>query len=339
MMKLQHVLLGAAIALMGVTSATAEPIGRPDYPPLVNKIDQFAYAVDTSGSMMMTLPGIKTQKIVLAKEVLTQLNSRIPTLSYNSSVYTVCPASQVAAPAAWDRIAVSKSVLGLPVDLPIFGRLTDLGGDLVKMAGQFPSYRGAVILFTDGGDNLNCRVSPADAARQLASAGTLLHIVSFAETPEGKANIAAMAAANPNSVVVNGLDLLMSPVDMDAFIKAVYYEDGIPTVVDSVYFATGKYDLDAAARATLDNLAAIITNVPRGVRSVEIEGFTDNVGGWGPMNSALSYNRAFAVRDYLVSKGVPVEKVWTNGNNVSHKFSNSNNDGRQHNRRADLIIN
>lgn len=339
MMKLQHLLLGAAIALMGVTSATAEPIGRPDYPQLLNKVDQFAYVVDQSGSMMMTLPGIKTQKIVLAKEVVAQLNSRIPTLPYTSSLYTVCPAGQVSAPAAWDRAALSNSVLGLPVDRPVFGRLTDLGGDMVGLAGQFPTNRGAVVLLTDGADNLHCKVKPADAARQLASAGTLLHIVSFAETAEGRANVAAMAAANPNTVVVNGMDLLQSPLNLDAFVKAVFYEDGSSTVIDSVYFATGKYDLDAAARATLDNLAAIITNVPRGVRTVEIEGFTDSVGGWGPMNSALSYNRAFASRDYLVSKGVPVEKVYTKGNNVSHKFTNNTNDGRQHNRRADLIIN
>lgn len=338
MMKLQHVFMAAVIALAGVTAASAEPIGRSDTPPLVNKIDQFAYVVDTSGSMMMTLPGIKTQKIVLAKEVLTQMNSRVPTLNYNSSVYTVCPAGQVAAPAAWDRLTVSSAVLGLPVDQKIFGRMTDLGGDLSKLAGQFPTNRGAVILATDGYDNLG-KIKPVDAARQLAASGTLLHIISFADTPEGKANIAGMAAANPNTVVVNGLDLLMSPVNMDSFIKAVFYDEGMSTVVDSVYFETGKFDLDAAARATLDNLAAIINNVPRGVRSVEIEGFTDSVGGWGPMNSALSYNRSFAVRDYLVSKGCPVEKIYTKGNNVSHKFSNNTSDGRQHNRRADLIIN
>ncbi len=50
MMKLQHVFMAAVIALAGVTAASAEPIGRPDTPPLVNKIDQFAYVVDTSGS-------------------------------------------------------------------------------------------------------------------------------------------------------------------------------------------------------------------------------------------------------------------------------------------------
>lgn len=338
MMKLQHILLGAAIALFGVTAATAEPLGRSIATPLYNKIDQFAYVVDTSGSMMMTLPGIKTQKIVLAKEVLAQLNSRVPTLAYNSSVYTVCPAGQVAAPASWDRLAVSAAVLGLSVDLPIFGRLTDLGGDLSKLAGQFPSYRGATILVTDGYSNVG-KPKAVQAASQMAAAGNLLHIISFADTPEGRATIAAMAAANPNTVVVNGLDLLMSPVNMDAFIKAVYYDEGLPNVIDSVYFETGKYELDAAAHATLDNAAMLINNVPFGVRTVEIEGFTDSVGGWGPMNSALSYNRAFAVRDYLVSKGCPVEKIYTKGNNVSHKFTNTTGDGRQHNRRADLIIN
>lgn len=338
MMKLQNFVFGAALAMLGASAAVAEPIGRADYAPLFNKIDSFAYVVDTSGSMMMTLPGIKTQKVVLAKEVLTQLNSRIPTLSYNSSVYTVCPTNQVAAPASWDRLAVSGAVLGLPVDLPIYGRLTNLGNDLSALASQLPGQSGATILVTDGYSNVG-KPKAVAAAQQIAAAGQLLHIISFADTPEGNANIAAMAAANPNTVVVNGLDLLMSPANMDAFIKAVFYVEGVPTVVDSVYFATGKYDLDAAAQATLDNLAAIINNVPRGVRSVEVEGFTDNVGGWGPMNSALSYNRAFAVRDYLVSKGCPVEKIYTKGNNVSHKFSNSSNDGRQHNRRADLIIN
>lgn len=239
--------------------------------------------------------------------------------------------------ASWDRSVVSKAVLGLPNNLPIYGRVTDLGGDLAALMGQLPGSGNAVILVTDGWDNIG--PDPVAEAQRLASGGTTLHIISFADTPEGKAEIARLAAVNPATVCVNGTDLLMSPVALDEFVKAVFYEEAAPIVVDSVYFATGSYALDSAAMAALNNMAAVILNEPRGVRSVEIEGFTDSVGGFSGNNIQLSYNRAMAVRDYLLSKGVPAEKIYSKGNSVSFQYGNNTTDGRQNNRRADVIIN
>lgn len=329
--------LGAMLLGLSAGAVSAQPVGRPDVPPLVNKIDQFAVVVDQSGSMMMVSPNAREQKIVLAKEVLGLLNDRIPSLDYVSSVHTVCPASTVAPSAAWDRSVISRAVLDLPNNLGIYGRVTELGGDLAALAGQLPGAGNAVILVTDGWNNIG--PDPVAQAQRLASSGTALHIISFADTPEGKAEIARLAAVNPATVCVNGTDLLMSPVALDEFVKAVFYEEAAPIVVDSVYFATGSYALDSAAMAALNNLAAIILNQPRGVRSVEIEGFTDSVGGFGGNNIQLSYHRATAVRDYLVSKGVAGDKIYTKGNSVSYQFTNATHDGRQSNRRADLIIN
>lgn len=326
-----------SLVLLGTSAGavSAQPVGRPDVPPLINKVDRFAMVVDTSGSMMMVSPGMKEQKVVLAKAVLGLVNDRIPSLDYTGSVHTVCPAATVAPAAAWDRGAVSQAVLGMPNNLAIYGRVTDLGGDLAALAGQIGG--GALILVTDGWDNIG--PDPVAEAQRLASSGTTLHIISFADTPEGQAEIARLAAVNPATVCVNGTDLLLSPVALDAFVKAVFYEEAAPVVVDAVYFATGSYALDGAAMSTLDNVAAVILNRPRGVRSVEIEGFTDSVGGFSGNNIQLSYNRALAVRDYLTSKGVPADKIYSKGNSVSYQFSNTTSDGRQNNRRADLIIN
>lgn len=337
MKTLRPFMLGFALLCLSAGAASADPIGRPDVPPLAAKIDQFAVVTDISGSMMMQSPALQTKKILAAKDLLGRLNARIPGLDYTGALYTVCPTATASAPAAWDRAAFSKAVLDLPADLGIFDRLTDLGGGLGSLADRLPGNRGAVILVTDGWDNIG--VDPLAEAQRLANAGTTLHIISFADTAEGKAQIARLAGVNPNTVCVDGAALLLSPVEMDAFIKAVFYEEQEPVVLESVHFATGSYKLDATAQAALDKVAFEILNKPRGVRSVEIEGFTDSVGGVFGGNIALSYNRAFAVREYLVAKGVPVAKIWTKGNSVSYKYNNNTADGRSSNRRADLIIN
>ena len=196
----------------------------------------------------------------------------------------------------------------------------------------------AVILVTDGWDNIGPEA--VETVRNILSArpNVRLHIISFADTKPGKASIAKLAALSSDTVCVNGADLLTDPVAMDQFIKAVLYVEERYDGLMSVYFATGSHALSAEAQATLDKTAAYILNVPHGVRIVEVEGFTDKTGGWY-RNDTLSERRATAVKDYLVSKGVPADKVYTSGNAVSFKYNNNTVDGRRQNRRADIILN
>jgi peptidoglycan-associated lipoprotein len=79
-------------------------------------------------------------------------------------------------------------------------------------------------------------------------------------------------------------------------------------VGDRVLFAVDQSTLDAQAQATLDGQAQwLMTNTEY---SVLIEGHADEQGT-REYNLALGARRAAAVRDYLVSQGVPSSRLNT----------------------------
>lgn len=340
MKRFRIVALTFALVCFGFATAFAgDPIGRTNTPPLTKKVDGFSFVVDTSGSMMMKSPVYDEKKIVLAKNLLGALNARIPSLDFTSALYTFSPVTTPVSAGEWDRQAYGKAISAIPANLGIFDRLTDLGGDMRKIAPLFASSATeAVILVTDGWDNV-CPEA-VETVRDLFSErpNARLHIISFADTRPGKASVAKLAALSSDTVCVNAADLITDPVAMDQFIKAVLYVEEQYDGIMSVYFATGSHQLSAEAQATLDKVAAYIVNVPHGVRTVSVEGFTDKTGGLY-RNDTLSERRATAVKEYLVNKGVPADKVYTCGHAVSFKHNNNTVDGRRQNRRADIVIN
>ncbi len=73
-----------------------------------------------------------------------------------------------------------------------------------------------------------------------------------------------------------------------------------------------------------------------GVRSIKVVGNTDSIGS-AAYNQKLSERRANAVKDYLVSKGVPADKIQTEGHGLRDPVaSNKTKEGRAKNRRADI---
>jgi outer membrane protein OmpA-like peptidoglycan-associated protein len=113
-------------------------------------------------------------------------------------------------------------------------------------------------------------------------------------------------------------------------------ERGLVVNMGDVLFDTGRYSLRPLAREKLARLSGIVLNYP-GLK-LEAEGHTDNVGG-EEFNRKLSEQRANAVRDYLISQGVAPEKVTAVGKGFSMPVAeNTTADGRQKNRRVELIV-
>lgn len=339
-MKTFRVLIVAcALICFGAAAAFAEPIGRPDTPPLLKKVDSFAFVVDTSGSMMMTSTDANESKVVLAKRLAGLINDRIPSLDYNAGLYTVCPAATPVQAGKWDRLALGNAVSELPSNLAVFGRMTPLGTDVSKLQPAIGNLRnGALILMSDGNQNLGPD-AVASFRSVLQATGVKLYIVSFADTPEGKKVLDQLATLSSNPVV-SGKSLTFNPTALDAFVKQVFYTEGQSVIADcSVYFDTAKYNLKPDAISTLDQALVSMLNTPRGVRTIQIEGYADAQGGMSVSNKILSGRRAAAVQQYIESKGVPAAKIYARGNNVSYKANNATKQGRHDNRRVDLIIN
>lgn len=113
-------------------------------------------------------------------------------------------------------------------------------------------------------------------------------------------------------------------------------ERGLVVNMSDVLFDTGKYTLRQTAREKLARIAGIILNYP-GLR-LEAEGHTDNVGS-EEFNQKLSEQRAYSVRDYLVSQGIPISSIAAVGKSFSMPVaSNDTAQGRQQNRRVELIV-
>jgi outer membrane protein OmpA-like peptidoglycan-associated protein len=111
---------------------------------------------------------------------------------------------------------------------------------------------------------------------------------------------------------------------------------GIVLTLGDVLFATGKSELQSGATGNLDRLVTFLGKYSD--RTVMIEGYTDSVGDEG-YNQNLSLRRADAVRSYLTSHGVALQRLTTEGKGESSPVAgNDSAAGRQQNRRVEVII-
>jgi outer membrane protein OmpA-like peptidoglycan-associated protein len=93
--------------------------------------------------------------------------------------------------------------------------------------------------------------------------------------------------------------------------KAVL-RDGKVVILDKIFFDTGKATLKITSNPVLDGVAKVLKENPQ-VKKVRIEGNTDDAGD-DAKNQTLSEERAKAVVNYLVKKGVEAERLEAKGN-------------------------
>ena len=109
------------------------------------------------------------------------------------------------------------------------------------------------------------------------------------------------------------------------------------TLSGQVLFVTGKSELLPAARDQLDQVAAALKDQGE-LKPMVVEGYTDSVGS-DATNQKLSKDRAESVRAYLVSKGVPSEKITSVGKGEANPVaSNDTPEGRANNRRVEIVV-
>jgi len=91
-----------------------------------------------------------------------------------------------------------------------------------------------------------------------------------------------------------------------------------------------------AARERLAKVSGIVLAYPS--LHLQVEGHTDSVGG-DEYNQTLSERRAGAVRDYLVQQGILAESIEARGFGKTVPIaSNDTSEGRQQNRRVELVL-
>jgi outer membrane protein OmpA-like peptidoglycan-associated protein len=111
---------------------------------------------------------------------------------------------------------------------------------------------------------------------------------------------------------------------------------GLVVTMADVLFDTGKYDLRPAAREKLARLSGIVLAHPGLI--LQVEGHTDSTGS-DELNQKLSERRASTTRDYLIKQGLAEGNVTAMGFGKTMPVAdNSTADGRQKNRRVEIIV-
>lgn len=121
------------------------------------------------------------------------------------------------------------------------------------------------------------------------------------------------------------IDILLDPIKKD-----------VKTVLNNIFFDSGKAELRPESFTELDKLQLLLTQNPS--LQVEISGHTDDVGK-DAENQALSEKRALSVADYLIKKGVNTQNIKVKGYGKTKPLvANTSEENRQINRRIEMSI-
>ena len=113
-------------------------------------------------------------------------------------------------------------------------------------------------------------------------------------------------------------------------------EAGATVQVKNIYFDLGKSNLRPESYTELDLLYGIM--IDHADLVIEISGHTDNRGN-AYLNKKLSGERALAVRNYLISKGIKGERMTSKGYGFDKPIAaNNTEENRARNRRVEFTI-
>ncbi|RYF97397.1 MAG: OmpA family protein [Caulobacteraceae bacterium] len=105
---------------------------------------------------------------------------------------------------------------------------------------------------------------------------------------------------------------------------------------DGVTFATGSAQVNPGFQTLLDRVAASLQQYPNSL--VDVYGYTDTVGS-ATSNQRLSEQRAQAVANYLISRGVSSARIrWMGFGETSLKVQTGDNVNEPQNRRVEIKI-
>lgn len=108
------------------------------------------------------------------------------------------------------------------------------------------------------------------------------------------------------------------------------------TLAADVLFDFDKSVIKPEGRARLDDLVSKIGGI--NLEVVIAIGHTDSIGSVA-YNQKLSVRRAESVKAYLVSKGIPANRIYTEGKGESQPVaSNKTKEGRAKNRRVEIEV-
>lgn len=116
----------------------------------------------------------------------------------------------------------------------------------------------------------------------------------------------------------------------------IMYEAAKDYTLNNLQFDTGKSTIKTGSFSILDNVAELLVLKP--AMKIEIAGHTDSDGD-DAANLLLSQQRADAVKQYLIKKGIAANRMTAKGYGESRPVAdNATTAGKQQNRRTEIRI-
>lgn len=178
---------------------------------------------------------------------------------------------------------------------------------------------------------INARTREAEAQRDAAEKARLSAEQSRVSAEQQLA--AALAAQQQASAANARASTLQAQL---AELQAKQTDRGMVLTLGDVLFDTARSTLRPGAMRTVDQLAQFLEK--NQAQKILIEGHTDSVGS-DESNRELSLRRAEAVKRALTDRRIASERVQINGLGEGYPVaSNDNAEGRQRNRRVEVIF-
>jgi OOP family OmpA-OmpF porin len=269
-MKIKTKILWFITLTLAVILSLAGPVLAQER--LVPKVDNFILLIDLSGSMFLTQQGGVTTKAELAKEILLEMNKLIPELGYTGAIQSFPPSRILIGPKRYDHLSFEKAIESLPVEGAIYGNQTPLGKgilDLAEVLKNMPPGKTAVILFTDGEENLGVEALEAEDNLRATYPNLSLYTVSFSDKDKEKAILRELSGRT-DGVYVESSELVSDKVAQERFVKEGFYRVEAP--------------LDSDGDGVVDELDKC-PGTPRGME-VDAQGCPPDSDGDGVINEA-----------------------------------------------------
>jgi len=108
-------------------------------------------------------------------------------------------------------------------------------------------------------------------------------------------------------------------------------------ILRNIYYDFDKATLKPESYTELNKLYNFLKENPK--MKIEIDGHTDSKGSM-EYNQTLSQNRALSVRNYLIKKGIPSDRIVSKGFGKTHPLASNDDEeeGRELNRRTEFVI-
>jgi len=147
-----------------------------------------------------------------------------------------------------------------------------------------------------------------------------------------------LAVADSFVAINEHLDLRKSK-KYEEILKDLYLvpiEHGQTVSLNNIFFDFAKYELLPESFSELNRVVAFLKGNPD--INIELRGHTCDIGS-EKNNYVLSNNRAHSVQEYLLSNGIPPERIISKGYGKSMpNLPNTNEENRSKNRRVEFII-